>query len=182
MEVIRREKALNLPNALTLLRIALLPFVVWRYVQGDIRGALVIYLLAMLTDVADGVIARRLNQITALGKLLDPLADKLSLFVLLALFVWNGQVSMLPVQLILVKEIILILGSAGALRVGIVVSADPIGKVTTLLFTASMVCRFLSYRALADTLLWLSVLLSFSALVWYALALIKRLKLKIATA
>ena len=180
MELIRQERALNLPNTLTIIRIALLPLVVWRYVQGDIRGALAIYLLAMLTDVADGMIARRFNQITSLGKLLDPLADKLSLFVLLALFVWDGQIPVLPVQLILVKEIILILGSIAALSTGIVVSAAQIGKVTTLSFAGSVVCRFLAYRAMADILLWSSVYLSFAALVWYGFALIKRLQVKAA--
>ena len=77
MEHIRRDKIVNIPNCLTLIRIALLPVVVWRFRKGDSMGALIVYLLAMLTDAVDGFIARRYNQVTALGKLLDPIADKL---------------------------------------------------------------------------------------------------------
>ena len=87
MEHIRRDKIVNIPNALTLVRIALLPVVVWRFQIGDSVGALLVYLLAMLTDAVDGIIARRFHQVTALGKLLDPVADKLSLVTLIGLFV-----------------------------------------------------------------------------------------------
>ena len=176
MQSIRAERAVNLPNALTLMRIALLPFIAARYIQGDARGALFIYLLAMLTDVADGMLARRLHQITSLGKLLDPLADKLSLLTLLMLFAWTGQISAVFVRLILMREGILIAGSIAALRAGIVVSALPVGKVTTVTFVISMVLRFLSYRQLADLLLWFSVLLSLAGLLWYSAVLAKRLQ------
>ena len=92
MEHIRRDKIVNIPNCLTIIRIALLPVVVWRFRKGDSLGALMFYLLAMLTDAADGIIARKFNQITALGKLLDPIADKLSLITLIGLFVADGQI------------------------------------------------------------------------------------------
>ena len=87
MEHIRKDKIFNIPNCLTAVRIALLPVVVWRYVIGDKTGALIAYLAAMLTDAVDGFIARKFDQVTALGKLLDPLADKLSLITLMTLFV-----------------------------------------------------------------------------------------------
>lgn len=79
MEHIKQDQIINIPNTLTVIRILLLPVVVWRFVVGDATGALIAYLAAMLTDALDGIIARKFNQITALGKLLDPLADKLSL-------------------------------------------------------------------------------------------------------
>ena len=60
--------------------------------MGDTTGALIVYMTAMLTDALDGIIARKTNQITALGKLLDPIADKLSLVTLLGLFVSNGEI------------------------------------------------------------------------------------------
>lgn len=176
VERIRSENALNIPNALTVLRIALMPIVVWFFRRGNSRWALVVYLAAMLSDVADGIIARKANQVTAIGKLLDPIADKISLFVLLALFVSQGQVSKAAASALLAKEAILILGGIAALRMGIVVAALPIGKLTTLFFAISMAARFMSFHTLADAFLWLTVLLSFVALLWYGAALVRQVQ------
>ena len=159
-----------------MIRIALLPAVAWRFKVGDSKGALFFYLTAMLTDVVDGFIARKFNQITSLGKLLDPLADKLSLLTLTSLFVMDGQIPMWMLCVIIAKEAAMIIGGAGALKRGIIVYALPIGKVTTVAFTLSMVARFLSLRKIADTLLIVSVTLSIIALIWYAVVLLGRLR------
>ena len=176
MEHIRRDKIVNIPNCLTLIRIALLPVVVWRFRKGDSMGALIVYLMAMLTDAVDGFIARRYNQVTALGKLLDPLADKLSLVTLIALFVADGQIPLWLMGIILLKEVAMVVGGAVALKRGIVVYALPIGKITTVAFITSIVVRFLGWRMTADVLLGVSVVLSMVALVWYSLDLMKKLK------
>ena len=176
MEHIRRDKVVNIPNCLTLIRIALLPVVVWRFRKGDSMGALIVYLLAMLTDAVDGFIARRYNQVTALGKLLDPLADKLSLVTLIALFVADGQIPLWLMGIILLKEVAMVVGGAVALKRGIVVYSLPIGKITTVAFITSIVVRFLGWRMTADVLLGVSVVLSMVALVWYSLDLMKKLK------
>lgn len=176
MEQIRRDKIINIPNCLTVVRIALLPAVVWRFRKGDLTGALIVYLIAMLTDAVDGIIARKCNQVTALGKLLDPIADKLSLITLLGLFVADGQIPLWVLALILLKEAALVIGGGIALRRGIVVYALPIGKVTTVAFVSSIVARFLSLISLADVLLWVSITLSMVALVWYSADFMKKLR------
>ncbi len=178
VEHIKQDKIINVPNALTLLRILLLPVVVWRFVIGDATGALIAYMAAMLTDALDGIIARKTNQITALGKLLDPIADKLSLVTLLGLFVSSGEIPLWVLAIILFKEVMMVIGGGVALKHGIVVYALPIGKVTTVTFVLSMVARFISVLPLADVLLWISVALSMVALVWYAVDLMKKLGLK----
>lgn len=175
MEQIRKERILTVPNILTFVRIALLPAIVWRYRMGDTLGAFLAYLIAMVTDAVDGIIARRFNQITALGKLIDPLADKLSLLTLLGLFVADGQIPLWVLGVILLKEAALIVGGAVALRRGIVVYALPIGKVTTCAFILSIIARFAGLTAPADVLLYVSVILSMAALIWYSLVLMKKL-------
>ena len=177
MERIRCSEALNVPNLLTLLRMALLPAIVWRFHQGDSAGALALYLIAMLTDAVDGFIARRFHQITALGKLLDPVADKLSLLTLLGLFVADGQIPRWLLMVVLIKEAILVAGGAAALQKGIVVYAMPIGKVTTVAFILSMVARFLALRRTADLLLGLSLVLSLLSLIWYSMVLLRRMRI-----
>lgn len=175
MDQVRNEKILNIPNTLTLIRIALLPAVVWRFRAGDSAGALVFYLTAMLTDAVDGVIARKFNQITQVGKLLDPIADKLSLLTLLCLFVADGQIPRWILAVVLLKEAALVAGGAAAFRRGIIVYALPIGKITTVAFILSMVCRFVNLRDTADVLLGVSVALSIIALIWYSVVLMKKL-------
>jgi len=181
VECVRTEKALNLPNFLTAMRIALLPVMAWRFTGGDMRGALMLYLLSMLTDAADGFLARRLGQITNLGKLLDPLADKLSLLTVLWLFAAQGKIDRLAVALILLKEALLIAGSVLALHKGIVVCAHPIGKVTTAVFVLSMTLRFLGFVREADGLFGAAVVLSYAALLRYAQALLDRKCITVST-
>lgn len=178
VEHIKQDQIINIPNTLTVIRILLLPVVVWRFMVGDATGALIAYLVAMLTDALDGIIARKFNQITALGKLLDPLADKLSLVTLLGLFVSDGQIPLWVLAIILVKEVTMVIGGGVALKRGIVVYALPIGKVTTVVFVLSIIARFLSWTQIADTLLWISVALSMVALIWYAVDLMKKLGIK----
>ena len=67
----------NVPNVLTMIRIALIPVFVVLYVNGQQKAALAVFLAASFTDYLDGYLARKLNQITAFGKLMDPLADKI---------------------------------------------------------------------------------------------------------
>lgn len=176
MERILKDQVLNVPNLLTCVRIALLPAIVWRFLASDRMGALLIYLAAMLTDVADGFIARRTHQITALGKLLDPIADKLCLVTLLVLFASEGQIPSWMLNFIIAKEAVFILCSAAALWFGVVVSALPIGKLTTFSFVFSTVARFLLLYALADVLLLISLLLSCVSVVWYGAVLAYKLQ------
>ena len=176
VEQIRKEKVINIPNALTILRICLLPVVVVYYRKGDTLGALVSYLIAMMTDAVDGFIARRCNQITSLGKLLDPIADKLSLLTLLGLFVADGEIPVWVLVIVLLKELALVAGGVFALRRGIVSYALPIGKVTTVAFILSMVARFLSLRRAADCLLGASLVLSIISLCWYTVVTLGRIK------
>ena len=76
MEKIRQDKILNVPNALTMLRFALMPFFVWQFFSGHMTAALGIYVTVQLTDMLDGLIARRFHLVTNFGKLMDPLADE----------------------------------------------------------------------------------------------------------
>ena len=175
MEQICKERVFNVPNVLTLIRIVLLPVIAWRYRIGDRASALIVYLAAMLTDVLDGWIARKTGRITSFGKLLDPIADKLSLLTLLALFVLDGQIPVWVLAVICAKELLMVLGGAAALFNGIVASAQPIGKLTTLLFTVSILLRFIGWKYTADALMYAAAVMSIVALVWYGKSVLSEL-------
>ena len=76
---IRFSQILTAPNQLTLARLIFLPFVLIKIVEGHFKGALILFLLAGMSDGLDGLLARRLKQQTLLGQYLDPIADKLLL-------------------------------------------------------------------------------------------------------
>lgn len=77
-EVKLKNQNLTVPNALSVLRILIVPFFAWMFLTGHVIIAAILLGLSGLTDCFDGMIARRFNQITELGKMLDPLADKLT--------------------------------------------------------------------------------------------------------
>ena len=72
------NRIVTVPNAMSALRILIVPFFAARYLLGDVPGAAALLVLSGLTDALDGFIARRFNQISELGKMLDPFADKLT--------------------------------------------------------------------------------------------------------
>ncbi len=77
-EVDYKNKIITIPNALSLCRIILIPILVWLYCIGRYYWALGVFVVSALTDVVDGFIARKFNMISDLGKILDPIADKLT--------------------------------------------------------------------------------------------------------
>jgi cardiolipin synthase (CMP-forming) len=108
-----RLSAVNLPTALTLLRIALAPGIVLFLVQGHVALALAVYVAAELSDVADGWLARRWHQVTRLGTMLDPIVD-IAFNVLV--FVGLRQAGMIPGWVLaaaLLRYAILLFGGAG---------------------------------------------------------------------
>ena len=99
----------NIPNALTMLRLALIPVFVILFWNGHRKMALVVFVVASLTDMLDGMLARKLNQITDFGKLFDPLADKL---MVLTALVCQGLAGVFPWSAILIvglKELVMLL-------------------------------------------------------------------------
>lgn len=140
---------MNLPNALTVLRMALIPVFSWLYFQGHQCAALAVYVLAALTDALDGYLARRLKQITAFGKLMDPLADKLMQLTMLFCLTSTGHVPWWLLTALLVREAYQVAGAAYLLgRKKVVVSAKLPGKISTCLFIAGILCVY-PWHALA---------------------------------
>jgi CDP-diacylglycerol--glycerol-3-phosphate 3-phosphatidyltransferase len=121
----------NLPNLLTLSRILLIPvFVVlfWTPTPGRSLAAAVVFVIAAVTDLLDGYLARRRSQVTKLGRLLDPIADKLLVLSGLILLVQLQRVAAVVAILIIAREVAVTGVRAIAASQGIVLSAETIGK------------------------------------------------------
>ena len=98
---------MNLPNALTLARILLVPVFGWLWLTGRHGPALWAFVIGGLTDVLDGLLARALDQRTRLGALLDPAADKLTLLVAFLVAVSVGSVPWWLAALVIGRDIVL---------------------------------------------------------------------------
>lgn len=183
----------TIPNWLSFIRIALIPVFAVLFVQGYQLVAVIIMIIAALTDLFDGKIARKFNQVSNLGKLLDPIADKLSqmaIVIVLLYSYWDNPIKYLFFFFI-VKEVVMILGGALLLSKGMRPTAAEIwGKVATNVFYIAMIfvlafgkngalCDVTGFT-LPDVVTWILVILSaLSALIsllGYAPGFIRQLK------
>jgi len=107
---LREERLVNIPNSLTLGRIVLVPLVVWLIITREMLPAFLLFLLAGLSDAADGFLAKRYGWNTELGAYLDPIADKA---LLVSIYVTLGLAGQLPAWLVIavVSRDILIVGA-----------------------------------------------------------------------
>ncbi|MGE0785907.1 MAG: CDP-diacylglycerol--glycerol-3-phosphate 3-phosphatidyltransferase [Sandaracinaceae bacterium] len=131
-----REDAINLPNLLTFLRIALIPVVLWFISIGTPRAsfwATLVYGVTAVTDFFDGWLARRRNLVSVLGKFLDPLADKLLVMAVLVYLVSLGHVPAWVVILLLARELSITSLRVIAMSEGVLIAAGKWGKDKTAL-------------------------------------------------
>ena len=168
MKIIKQEQNFNVPNALTMLRIVLLPAYIWHFWHDNLTAALVVFLIAQLSDLLDGFLARRWNQITYFGKLVDPLADKLTQLTVLLCFGFKRLAPWWVIGLVMGKEALMIVGGIWALRKKIVVAAMGIGKVSTALFAAAVVLTLLQWKPADAIVLYAAVAVSMGALGVYS--------------
>ncbi|MEG1858508.1 MAG: CDP-diacylglycerol--glycerol-3-phosphate 3-phosphatidyltransferase [Pseudoflavonifractor sp.] len=132
---------MNIPNLLSLFRLVLVPAFVAVFFGGTPNArywSAGIYALAFLTDIADGWIARHFNQVTKLGRILDPLADKLMAFTVLICIEIAGIIPLWPVIIFLAKELCMGIGALVLYHtVDDVIPANIWGKVSTGFFFIS---------------------------------------------
>ncbi|MDR0293521.1 MAG: CDP-diacylglycerol--glycerol-3-phosphate 3-phosphatidyltransferase [Oscillospiraceae bacterium] len=148
---------MNVPNIITVTRIALVPvFLVCMGAEWRV-AALVVFAVAGLSDKLDGYLARKMGQITDFGKIMDPLADKLLVLAALVCFVREGSVAVWVVVTVLARELIISTLRTMAASTGTVLGADFSGKVKTAV-QIFCVCAILTPWYMAE--LWPSFTIS----------------------
>ena len=136
----------NIPNALTIVRFILIPFIVYYILTGQYIAGFVILTISGLTDILDGFIARKFNFITNFGKLIDPLADKATQIAVLASLTFKGIVPLWILLIVFIKEIVMVAGASFLYGKKLVVSSRWYGKLATVLFYIAIVCSlFIEY-------------------------------------
>lgn len=142
------ENVWTIPNIISFIRILLIPVFGVLFYKGQLLWALLILALSGFTDFIDGKLARKLNQVSELGKMLDPIADKLTqatIAIVYFLSFRNAENETLKLfswvfLLFIVKELVMLIGGAAMIAVGIRPGAAEIyGKLGTLVFYVVMV-------------------------------------------
>ena len=142
------DGCLTIPNLISVIRILLIPVIAVLYYRGYIWWSVFVIFISGISDAVDGKIARKFNQVSNLGKMLDPIADKFTIFALaIVLFLKFKEAQSESMQafawvflLFIIKDIIMILGSVVLIALGTrPVAAEIWGKLATFAFYAVMV-------------------------------------------
>ena len=139
---------MNIPNILTLARIGVVPVLVLMLYfpgQGMCFAAMLVFILASVTDIVDGFLARQMGLVTNLGKFLDPLADKLLIGSVIIMLVHLGWVDAWVAVIIIGREMAVTGLRAVAADAGVVIAADRFGKLKTIIQTAALCPLILHY-------------------------------------
>ena len=167
---------MNLPNKLTVLRVILIPFFVVSMMRENGANqtfryvAAAIFIIASLTDMLDGKIARKYNLVTNFGKFMDPLADKLLVCSALICLIQLGQLPAWMVIIIVSREFIISGFRLVAAEQGIVIAASYWGKFKTTFQMIAVVLMILNFEALSAVTLictWAALILTIISLVDY---------------
>ena len=133
----------HIPNILTIIRILLIPVILFYVFTGQYIIAFIVFTLSGLTDIADGFIARKFNLISNFGKLMDPLADKLTQIATLTSLVITDIIPIWILVIVLLKEFIMIVGASFLYGKDVVVYSRWYGKLATVLFYIAIVASLL---------------------------------------
>ena len=168
---------MNLPNKLTILRVTMIPFFVFFALAPYFEGygnyiATVIFVIASLTDMLDGKIARKYNLITNFGKFMDPLADKLLVCSAMICLIQTGQLASWIVIIIIAREFIISGFRLVASDNGVVIAASYWGKFKTTFQMLMVIVLLLNiqntlFQVLGTVLTYIALILTIVSLVDY---------------
>ena len=129
----------HIPNISTIIRFILIPVILYFIFTGNYILAFVFFTLSGITDILDGAIARKFNLISTFGKLMDPLADKLTQISVLATLVFKEIIPFWILIIVMLKEFIMIIGASFLYGKDVVVYSKWFGKLATVLFYFAIV-------------------------------------------
>ena len=176
-----QKKILTVPNILSFVRLGLIPVFVWLYsFRAEYAWATAVLALSALTDLADGFIARKFNMISDFGKIIDPIADKLTQLCALICLVFRFRLMLVPLVLIVIKEVFSgIVTLVRLKKTKAVPSAVWHGKVTTTLLYGTMILHVVFWEiptAVSHVTVTLCVVMMLISAVLYCIQHFKAIK------
>ena len=175
-----KEKIFTIPNMMSVFRILLIPFIHWMFFTERYYIAAGLLVLSGITDLLDGFIARRFHMISALGKALDPIADKLTILAVLVSLCFFSPTMIALVAVIVLRELIMgIMGLFIIKKTGTTYSSRWHGKASTLFLYLTMLFNIIwsdMPHALYLTLLIVTSAIALISLILYFVSNIKILR------
>ena len=147
----------HVPNILSICRLLLIPVIVISVVTHNYLLAIIVFTISSLTDIVDGYIARNFDAVTNVGKLLDPLADKLTQLSMIASLVWADVISGWILAVLLTKEFIMIAGASFLYGKSVVVYSKWYGKLATVLLYLSIMVSLLFEQFNVTSEIWVNI-------------------------
>ena len=162
----------HIPNVLTILRFFIIPLIIYYLAKDQYLAAFIALTASGLTDVLDGTIARKFNLITNFGKLIDPLADKVTQLAILCTLVVKEIIPLWILVIVLLKEAMMVSGASFLYGKDLVVSSKWYGKAATVLFylaiAVSLLVRQFSLSFYFDIILYyLALIMTIFSLIMY---------------
>lgn len=172
VQIIREDKnKFALPNFITILRLVFLPFILYFLSMGSRKGdflALLFMGLASVTDFLDGYYARKLNRLSNVGRMLDPLLDKVSVGATMLVLAAQKNLPYWYVFIVIGRDLFLLLGGTFVIsKKRLVVESNMLGKWTSTLFALVIITYTLNIPYLKQGLMYVSLFLVPMTLVGY---------------
>ncbi|MBS3810735.1 MAG: CDP-alcohol phosphatidyltransferase family protein [Halanaerobiales bacterium] len=149
---------LNYPNTLTIVRLLLIPVYLYFFLKGEYIISGIFFSLSGLTDFLDGYLARKYNMVTDLGKILDPLADKLTLISILAVLIYTDLIPRVISVTLLIRELLVLLGSGIMYSLGKkLLSPTLLGKLSVFILYVAIAAYLLNFQFINMILLYIVI-------------------------
>lgn len=175
-------KILNIPNILSISRLVLLPFILFLIATKQYYPALVFMILSWITDALDGYIARKTNQVTNVGKVLDHFVDKIWIGTILVALVITRNLPWWIAGIVIIRDFLIVIGSVLIIqKKSYIYSSPALGKITGFFFAVLIVVYLLDFtrinvvRNILLVIVCILIIVSFS---YYIYRYIKALRSK----
>lgn len=167
----------TISNFISFLRL-LLAIPMWFLLKENMNyEALALGLFAILTDLSDGYIARKMNQISEWGKVIDPVADKVFVGVTAIALVMRGSIPMWFLVAVLARDILIMLGGLYAsTKINMVIPSNYVGKATVICISSVLVTGVINYIPIMDILTYIATAAMLLSLIVYGKGMIDKIK------
>lgn len=166
----------TIPNYITFLRILLIPFYLYFFIQGNIVLAAFLFALSAVTDFLDGFIARKYDMSSKTGKLLDPLADKLTIVSILLVLIYLGLIPKIISYIILTRELFILLSGTITYFFGLnFINPTLIGKLSIALLYIAIALRLLEIDYFGNWLFYIVIPINIISAVDYSIKAYKKI-------
>lgn len=166
----------NLPNYITLARIVLIPVYLYYFIQGNLAAAALFFAISAVTDFIDGFIARKYNQESKVGRLLDPLADKLTIVSILLVLIYLNIIPRVLSYIILAREIFILLSGIITYIYGLnFINPSFIGKSSIALLYLAIALKLLNINYFGNLLFYIVIPINIFSAVDYSIKAYKRI-------